>query len=848
MNAKNFLHQFYQQSLDGVWKATWFDGQRGGDRGDVEKEITDLSSYIDAVVPGEIHLDLMREGMIPDPALDANCLAARWVEECIWSYRRTFEVSPEAASAARSWLTFEGLDYAAEIILNGERIGTHANFFSPCRIETTGKLRPGVNFIVVHLDGGLFAVSEKPVEGYRLSLDAKLHKRIWLRKPQSQFSWDWSPRLINVGIFKSVHLDWTDDPVRLERLVPIVQLADDLQKAVVKARVLVEGLAKEAVAGVVKVSMPGLEASFSKEVQIQPGLAPYEVEFEVSDYELWWPIGQGAQPLYAIQASLEAEGRTIGETQSRVGFRSVHFNQSAHPEGGNYFILEINGRKIFSKGANFVPADFIFARIDQARYRKLVDLAIEANFNFLRVWGGGLYESDEFYDLCDERGILVWQEFIFACARYPGNDPEFLVSVEEEATHQIRRLAAHPSLVAWCGNNEMQWQQTSKAAWRNGVTLPDYGLFHLVLPRLVAEEDPGRYYQPSSPYSPDITQHPNADECGDQHPWGLGFSDTDFRQYRNMICRFPNEGGILGPTSMPTMLACLPEGQRRYNSLSWMVHENSIAPAHWVNPHSDNIYKQWLDRDIHQMTLEDYVYWGGLLQGEGFKEYCENFRRRMYDCAAAIFWMFNDCWPAVRSWTIVDYYLRRTPAFYFVRRAMQPLHVVITEDEEKKTVTIHGVNDTPNEFAGSLRYGVFRLDGKYLMDVNTSVLLPANASVVIASFESSLWAQRDASMPFAILSDAGGQLISRNRLCDPFFKEMKWRQPQVSVTLKNGSAVFQSDVFALAVCIDLDGEEPLADNFFDLMPGIPYSIQWNKPTPPAIKQVGYACPQNHANN
>jgi len=196
----------------------------------------------------------------------------------------------------------------------------------------------------------------------------------------------------------------------------------------------------------------------------------------------------------------------------------------------------------------------------------LDDLAIEANFNLLRVWGGGLYESDDFYDLCDERGILVWQEFIFACGRYPGTDLEFVASVESEATFQIRRLASHPSLVIWCGNNEMQWIYTVKESLKKGVVLSDYGLFHLVLPRILAEEDPGRYYHPSSPFSPDIAKNPNDDESGDQHPWSIGFGENDFRKYRQMICRFPNEGGILGPTSLPTMLACLPEGQRRYNS------------------------------------------------------------------------------------------------------------------------------------------------------------------------------------------------------------------------------------------------------------------------------------------
>jgi len=229
---------------------------------------------------------------------------------------------------------------------------------------------------------------------------------------------------------------------------------------------------------------------------------------------------------------------------------------------------------------------------------------------------------------------------------------------------------------------------------------------------------------------------------------------------------------------------------------------------------------------------------GGLLQGEGLKEYCENFRRRMFNSAAAIFWMFNDCWPAVRTWTIVDYFLNRTPAFHFVRRAMNLLHVVVSEDEQQGTITIYGVNDTPHDFEGSIRHGIFRLEGEYVKDESRLVVLPANRSVVLASFESGSW-KEDRKMPFAILTDREGNLVSHNRFHDKFFKDIQWPKPQINISLENGQAVFQSDTFALAVCIDLNGDEPLADNFFDLMPCIPHSIRWNKAAPPVIKRVGF---------
>ena len=826
-----------QLSLDGTWKASWFDGQRGCYQNGIDTPTADVSCYIDAQVPGEIHMDLVREGSIKDPAVEANCVAARWVEECIWTYRRELDV-PSAALKGRSWLVFEELSYAADIRLNGDKLARHANFFHPCRIETTGKLKKGKNRLTVHLDGGLFSVSDKQYEGYGLPLDAKLHKRHWLRSPQCQFSWDWAPRLINVGIGKSVRLEWTADKARVERFVPIVRMDAGLEKAKVIARVFVENLADGETECSLTASIPALQAKAAKKLKLKAGENCCEVELEVSGFELWWPRGYGEQPLYDIEMEVKHGRETLGARTARIGFRSVEFTQKPHPEKGSYFILEVNGKKVFVKGANFVPADFIFARIDKTRYEKLVELAEEANFNMLRIWGGGLYESDEFYTLCDERGFLVWQEFCFSVCRYPGNDAEFMRSVETEAIYQARRLAPHPSLAAWCGNNEIEWHQTSKGACRTGVTLPDYGIFHRLLPRILGEEDPGRYYQPSSPYSPDITKHPNVDECGDQHPWGIGFSNNDFREYRKMPCRFPCEGGVLGPTSRPTMLACLPEGQRRHNSFAWTVHDNAIAPAFWVKPHVDSITQLWLGKDIASFSIEDYVYWGGILQGEGLKEYCENFRRRMFDSAAAIFWMYNDCWPTVRSWTIIDYFLRRNPSFHFVRRAMNPVHVVIAEDGEQGRCTVHGVNDTQTEVSGRLRYGIFSLDGAYLKDIEIDANLPANSSTPLAAFASKDWTKRDRTMPFASLAGADGSLISRNRLCDKLFKDMKWPAAKVKVHLGKGRAVFQSKVFALDVCIDLDGEEKLADNYFDLWPGVPYSIPWNKKTPPQIKGLG----------
>lgn len=822
-----------RMNLDGRWRLRWADGERGGRKFHAEPT-TDEAKWLDAVVPGEVHLDLIRAGLLQEPTLGAHCLAARWVEECFWSYRRTF-VPPAEALAGSAWLFFEGLDCAARIFLNGHLIGRHANFFCPCRINVTGRLQPGENVLVVELEAGLYHVAEKSVAGHLGAQveNAFLTKRLWLRKPQCSFGWDWSPRLLNVGIHKSVWLEWAD-AVRPDQLVVLTELDEDLARGRLRVRYVVEGVSERSLAGRLFAVIEETGRTISAEVEIKPGLQVLQVEGEVDRPKLWWPVGQGDQPLYTVRAGLQVGGRTVGERACRAGFRRVRVDQDPHPDGGRYFVIEVNRRRVFVKGANLVPADLIYARIDRARYETLVDRALEANFNGLRVWGGGLYESDDFYDLCDERGILVWQEFIFACGGYPATDEAFVQSVRDEAIYNIRRLARHPSLVVWCGNNEIHWENHER---KEGVIYPDHALYHSLLPRLLSEEDPGRYYHPSSPFSPEPGTHPNADDMGDQHPWSIGFADVDFRKYRGMTCRFPNEGGVLGPNSLSALRACLPEGQEFMHSLAWQIHDNSVEFG-FNESAPDRLIREWTGLNPRRLSLEEFVYYGGLVHGEALREYIDNFRRRKFDSAAAIFWMFNDCWPTTRSWTIVDYYLNRTPAFHAVRRACAPVVLVVVREDAG--VRVFGVNDTPHAAAGRLRYGLFSLAGEYVLDRAAEVTIAANASVELARFDAAEWdkAGVEKTIAFATLTD-GDRLLARHRLILPRFCELTWGPANVTVRRDGGHVVFGSSTFAWGVCLDLEGREALPDNFFDVWPGMEYRLSWPVARPlPQILRVG----------
>ncbi len=818
--------------LCGTWKLRWTDHQRGDKLARLLQPHPDLSRAIDAQVPGEVHLDLKRAGLLQEPTEDLHFLDARWVEETIWHYYRTFS-APKLKPAQKAWLVFETLDLAAVIYLNGKEVGRHVNAFYPCRIDVTEALRNGENELLVSVEAGLYHAAAKPVDHFS-GPESTLSRKHWLRTVQSSFGWDWSLRLGNVGIGGGVALEIATT-MRTDAPSMTASLSADLKTGSVIVRLPVEGLSDQPLKGVLSAWIEGTRTRVTTAVEIKPGHQILETGLLLPEPELWWPAGHGPARLYTVKLLLKTGSKTQTTASRRIGFRHVRINQDPHPVMGRYFKIEINGKPIFVKGGNWVPADPIPARITKKRTTGLINLALEANFNLLRIWGGGRYESDALYDHCDEQGVLVWQEFIFACSRYPVTDEAFTQDVKREAIHQVRRLAHHPALVVWCGNNEIEWGYYSWGYDRNQV-MPCHSLFHNILPRIVKDEDGTRFYLPSSPYSPDH-ELPNADHLGDQHPWSIGFTNTDFRGYRQMTCRFANEGGILGPTSLPTIKACLPAGQRKPGSFAWEQHDNSIA--YWgERSHPDSMLTQWLGLQLEELSLADYAYSGGVLQGEGLFEYIRNFRRRMFSSASAVFWMYNDCWPMIRSWTIVDYYQRRTPSFHPVKRAFAPLAVFLAHEEG--VIRVFGVNEGV-EWKGRLRYGLFALKGGYPLDRSHEVRLPANASTLLSEFPESALLKRGESThgAFARLETEDGIEVGQDRLFLPYFKDMQWPKARITVRRKQGKAIFSCSTFAWRVCLDLDGEKAFPDNFFDLLPGVPLVLDWpDQLGAPRIVRIG----------
>lgn len=799
-------------SLDGIWKCKNATSYRGGE-GNWPAPQRFIPQF-DIKIPGTVQEAM--EHMTGDVHLGHNVLNARWIEEDSWLLTRTFELDEtDLAEGNRIRLVFEGLDLYADIFVNGKKVGGHHNFFTPYRVDVTEFVNVGDNRLDVKLESGLLANAAKPIDKVMGTAREKAMRRRYCRRPQSAYEWDWSPRLLNVGIFRPCYIEI--GTVFVNEASVYHDLSDDYSKATLRIRQFLSAPAAQSTTVEAKVLETGDTAEWTGEAN---GEMYAPLELTIDNPKLWQPRNHGEPYRYTLRLTVKnaQTGETVAVTDKKIGLRKVEIDQSPTPDGGKLFRLMVNGLQVFAKGANMIPLDILFSRFEREKYEVLIDRALEANFNALRVWGGGLYETDDFYDLCDEKGIIVWQDFVGACSNYPADDIDFLENYRQEIRYNVRRMSMYASAVIYCGNNEIDWfmESATNASYYSCAVL-----YYSVVPKILCAEGDNHFYWPSSPFSPDGS-YDNSDKIGDQHPWQIGFANRDYFQYRTMDSRFPNEGGLLGPTSLPNMMAALGEGQEYMHSFDFTVHDNSIAQQNQSAPELAIEEKLGIDMSLGCMSIPDYVYYGGFVQGDALTEYILNFRHRMSETTdSAIFWMYEDCWPATRSWTIVDYLRNRTPSFYPVKRAFAPIVVDIVSDG-KGGFDIYGVNELLNEESVTLRFGTFKPTGEGEW-ITKDVTLTANASSVIAHINSADFAE--GTIPCAML-EKNGEIIARRRYVDKAYNTLGLPKPSIKVEIADGVATYTCNTFALGVCIDLDGDDgELSDNFFDLYPNVPHKVR-----------------------
>lgn len=790
-------------SLDGVWSLTWKPVEGC-------KDVPACKGPIDAYVPGDVHDDLVRAGLLPEPLVGANAPLHEWVERAVFTYERDICVE---CDCDRAELVFEGLDCFAEVYVDDVRVGGSSNAFVPHVFDVTAALKPGkAQRLRVEVQTGVEWGRKQDHTGYQSQTDPE---RMFLRKSQFSFKWDWAPRLVTCGVWRSARLNSLKKAV-LRDVMLTSRIGEG--EAVLDARITVEAFA----AGEYLIEMWAvLDAGAWHAEQpclLKKGLNEISVSVPVEPVELWWPAGYGDQPLYDVVVGVQSDGETLDEYSTTYGFRKIVIRQDPMSDGGTSLVVNVNDVDVFCKGANWVPADSIVARVSDEKYDALIREAVEANFNMLRIWGGGIYESDTFYDLCDRHGIMIWHDFMFACAEYPDGQQWFLDNVKDEAVKAVRRLRDHPCIALWCGNNECDWG----CAFAFGTSRPDgqplkfkgWSIYHEMLPEVCASLDPRRPYWPSSPFGGD---DPNSDACGDRHVWSISIQAEDLieradvRNYRKDNGKFASEYGVLSHALPQTVRDYTGESKIDFSSEAYKAHDNFFNNN---STKGEPLTSWYLEVGFGSVPSDELTCLKQSLayQAMGYREAISSFRIRKFDCAGSLFWMYSDCWGTL-GWTIIDYYLRRKPSFYWVRKAYAP--VAVFSRAEGMRVRTFVVNDTLSEVTGDLTCEFGDLDGKSNSSVS-KVTVPANGVVEGPCV--------DFGPGFALVKlECDGAVVSEDLTLTRLPSELKIPSTNLNTAMQQvGDDVEITvcpDSFAHFVWIDHPDHAVPTDNYFNALPG-----------------------------
>lgn len=659
---------------------------------------------IPATVPGVVHTDLRAAGLIPDPYVDDNEALLSWIGRCDWTYEVTFDAS--ADGAANHDLVAEGLDTVARVVLNGVEIATTRNQHRTYRWRIGELLRPRGNRLEVTFCSPIaYAEDREAVLGKRPH--SYVHPFNTIRKAACNFGWDWGPALVTSGIWRRIGIEsWSG--VRIAAIRPLVGVDGDPRRVDVHLEL---EWSDDAADAEIVAEVAGVRAVSAASV----GTPAVVLALTAADARLWWPRGHGEQPLYELTV-------WAGEAQwsRRIGFRTAEIDVEADVDGSPFTVI-VNGKPIFIRGANWIPEDTFFPRVTRARLAERFTDAEESGMNLLRVWGGGVYESEDFYELADERGVLVWQDFLLACAAY-SEDAELWDEFEAEARDNVARLSSHPSLVVWNGGNEniwgwVDWNWRSRlkgATWGEGYYLD-------LFPRVVAELAPTTPYSPGSPYGFSRFVHPNDPSRGTTHIWDV-WNQVDYDVYRDYRPRFVSEFGFQGPPAWSTLFSVVHDEPADPYGPLMLVHQKAID--------GNGKLERGLGRHIAEPRSIDDWHWATQLnQARAVRFGIEHFRSLHPLNQGAIVWQLNDCWPVI-SWAAVDGHGIRKPLWHALRAAYADRLATIQPRDGRLTLVLHNDTDSEWETAASVR--VLTFAGEERMSTDASASVPARASVSLA--------------------------------------------------------------------------------------------------------------------
>jgi beta-mannosidase len=789
---------------------------------------TGKDQWYPARVPGCVHTDLLNNKLIDDPFYRDNEKKLQWIGKTDWEYRTTFIVPAEMFKRSNVELVFEGLDTYADVFLNDEPLLSTDNMFRTWRVAAQRLIKPGANTLRIRFRSPINEVLPIMAKmNYELPAGNDQGEKTspYTRKAPYQYGWDWGPRFVTSGIWRPIYLEvWENARVADLHLLPRMIRAD---VANLTAEIEIVGSANSDATVIVE-NLTDKTIAARRRVGLVPGTNRLALNISVPHPALWWPNGLGAHPLYTFKARLLIDGRRIDETITRTGLRALELMQQ-RDESGKSFTFVINGMPVFAKGGNWIPADSFPSRISKDKYRQLLESVRDANMNMLRVWGGGIYESNDFYNLCDEMGILVWQDFMFGCSLYPA-DEAFADNVRQEANDNVKRLRNHPSIVIWVGNNEIElawfhWGWKEKLPAR---LWDDYlKIFYGVLPEVCRSLDPSRPYWPSSPSS-NLEDDPESQKMGDLHYWQVWHAAAPFTEYEKQFPRFMSEYGFQSFPQLETVNTYTASADRDINSPVMMAHQR--------HPRGNQLIGEYMLREYTEpKDFESFLYVSQVLQAEGIKIGAEHLRRIMPHNMGSLFWQIDDCWP-VASWSSIDYTGRWKALQYYVRRFYND--ILLSPHEENGSLNFYIVSDRLEQTAAQLNVSLLDFEGHTLWNEQQDIEVAALKSKSYLNVPiGPLLSGKDPKSVFLFGELlVGGKLVSRNEHFFQPYKNLLLPRPQITaeaVRTRSGIRItLSSDKLARAVYLSAPNYAGFfGDNYFDLIPGRKIEVEFRSRGP-----------------
>jgi beta-mannosidase len=765
------------------------------------------TDWLPATVPGGVHTDLLALDRIPDPFVGDNEKRVQWVAETDWEYRRAFSVDPNVLMHDKVHLVCDGIDTLADVYLNDQLIDHTDNMFRQYRWDVKALLRSSENELraVFHSPVAYVTAQEKirrmPAVG-----EYKILGGSHLRKANCHFGWDWGTLLPASGIWRDIRLEAYSHA----RLTDVhLRQHHDQEHVSLTADVTIERWDDAPLSVTLRLTAP---AGSTHAIEAAPDQT---LSLPVEHPQLWWPNGYGDQPLHRVEVELYQGDHVLDRREYAIGLRTIELRQQPD-RWGRSFTFVVNGVPIFAKGSNWIPSDSFPARITPAHLEHLIGSAAQAHHNMLRIWGGGYYEDEALYDLCDRYGILVWQDFMFACAGYPLHDAAFLANVQIEAEQVVQRLRHHACLALWCGNNEME---TGWIAWgwdtpaNADLKAADQQFFYGTLPALIAAHDPDHTYWPCSPSSGMPHEDPNSNSVGDNHLWQVWHELKPLEFYREQYPRFASEFGL---QSLPTLATIATYADKPdWNMMSYIMEH------HQRHRYGNGKIIVYLTQD-YQLPADfpSLVYVTQVLQAEAMRIAVEHWRRQRERCSGALYWQLNDCWP-VASWSSIDYYGRWKALHYASRRFYAPVLLSVEDNDARLGLFI--TNDLPEVWQGEVRWSLQTVDGTVIESGYVLVVAAPLATTAIRALDFStrltLDNQRDLVLVCELRQD--DQRIALT--VTPFVPDKHLRlvdpalETHLELSEQHLNIQVHAETLARFVELSLDGADVIfSDNYFHL--------------------------------